>query len=159
MNKRNKLCTLSVIKPNLHFVTHTHTNTQLCRACFKAKDNDLCRRSVITWHVNTPEDKDASLPRRENFFSSRADPDVNAMAAICLGVGSAACLRWQAGAGVKQCHQLSSWFLKKQKGLNVCKDAAGETHAVAMTPHWLSLASRGVVVPVSSPWLQVGDLM
>lgn len=34
-----------------------------------------------------------------------------------------------------------------------------EMHVVTMTPHWLSLASCGVVVPVSSPWLQVGDLM
>lgn len=60
---------------------------------FQREPNDIHRHSVITWHVNTPEDKVASQAEKLNSFYSGVQPDtdVNRIRAICLKVATTVC--------------------------------------------------------------------
>lgn len=151
------------------FPTHTHTHTishpplsaNFAHLSFKEKDNDLCRRGVITWRVNTPEDKVASLPPgRENSFSSRGPAQM-------LTGSEPSVSRWPAP------YAFSAGRRCKVKQCISCRVAPEETKGVKRVqrrcrrdawgglpwhPAGCRLSSRGRL-PDPSPWLQVWRLM
>lgn len=100
-------------------------------------------------------------PGGKIYFPAGASPDVHRIAAICLEVAGAVCLRWQAVQS-QTVPSAVEWFLKKQKGLNVCRDAAGETHGVTMTPRWLSFVlvwKSAWFVTMAAGWWLMGWIL